>query len=145
MLHMAADDGVLSRAAALALIGSRFRVVLERRTPPWYTDEQVGEYLIGECVCAHLESNRARVDCLAYMARKLIALMRGEILTESPDNPQFQEAVTPGHLMMLLMKERLEVSPPTWITYLRTGILESYPIKSGQGSETSYDYLYTDV
>lgn len=42
------------------------------------------------------------------MAQKLISLALGEILPESPDNPQFQEASVSGHIMLLILRERLE-------------------------------------
>jgi hypothetical protein len=42
------------------------------------------------------------------MSQKLIALALGEILAESPDNPQFQEASVSGHIILLIIRERLE-------------------------------------
>lgn len=42
------------------------------------------------------------------MAQKLISLALGEILAESPDNPQFQEATVSGHIFLLIIRERLE-------------------------------------
>lgn len=42
------------------------------------------------------------------MAQKLMALVKGEILSESPDNPQFQEASVSGHILLLMLRERLE-------------------------------------
>ena len=73
-------------------------------------DDIAGERLVNEYVCPHLPRGELRVHALAFMARKLYAVVRREVLPESPDNPQFQEALTPGHLFMLLIKERLQVS-----------------------------------
>lgn len=42
------------------------------------------------------------------MSQKLISLALGEILAESPDNPQFQEATISGHIFLLILRERLE-------------------------------------
>lgn len=42
------------------------------------------------------------------MSQKLISLALGEILPESPDNPQFQEATISGHIFLLVLRERLE-------------------------------------
>lgn len=42
------------------------------------------------------------------MAQKLIALTKGECAAESPDNPQFQEAAVSGHILLLIIRERLE-------------------------------------
>lgn len=42
------------------------------------------------------------------MAQKLIALTKSECAAESPDNPQFQEAAVSGHILLLIIRERLE-------------------------------------
>lgn len=42
------------------------------------------------------------------MAQKLIALTKGECAAESPDNPQFQEVAVSGHILLLIIRERLE-------------------------------------
>jgi hypothetical protein len=42
------------------------------------------------------------------MSQKLISLALGEILAETPDNPQFQEATVSGHIFLLILRERLE-------------------------------------
>lgn len=59
-------------------------------------------------VCIHLNDDVDKFFCLTYMAQKLIALVKGEILPESPDNPQFQEASVSGHIILLILRERLE-------------------------------------
>lgn len=42
------------------------------------------------------------------MAQKLLALVKGECAAESLDNPQFQEASVSGHILLLVIRERLE-------------------------------------
>jgi hypothetical protein len=43
------------------------------------------------------------------MSQKLISLALGEILPETPDNPQFQEATVSGHIFLLMLREKLEL------------------------------------
>lgn len=66
------------------------------------------EHLIERCVAIHLKTNEEKFFCLIMMAQKLIALVKGEILSESLDNPQFQEASISGHIILLILRERLE-------------------------------------
>lgn len=42
------------------------------------------------------------------MAQKLISLVKGEIAAESQDNPQFQEALISGHIILAIIRERFE-------------------------------------
>lgn len=92
MLSNALEEGVINKKAALLALGSRFRIALGDRVAPWETDEDAARYLLKYCICIHLNSDVEKFFCLTYMAQKLIALVKNEILPESPDNPQFQEA-----------------------------------------------------
>ena len=65
-------------------------------------------FLLHYCVCIHLNNDEEKFFCLTFMAQKLITLVKGEILPESPDNPQFQEASVSGHILLLMLRERLE-------------------------------------
>lgn len=61
-------------------------------------------------MAVHLDSDEDKFHCLSFMGQKLISLALGQILPESPDNPQFQEATVTGHIFLLIMRERLEAS-----------------------------------
>lgn len=65
-------------------------------------------HLLRRCVAIHLQSDEEKFFCLVMMAQKLMALVKGEILPESLDNPQFQEASISGHIILLILRERLE-------------------------------------
>lgn len=65
-------------------------------------------HLLKRCVAIHLASDEEKFFCLVMMAQKLVALVKGEILPESLDNPQFQEASVSGHILLLIIRERLE-------------------------------------
>lgn len=56
-----------------------------------------------------MDSDEEKFHCLSLMSQKLISLALGEILPESPDNPQFQEASVSGHIFLLILRERLEI------------------------------------
>uniref|UniRef100_A0A914CW68 DNA-directed RNA polymerase n=1 Tax=Acrobeloides nanus TaxID=290746 RepID=A0A914CW68_9BILA len=108
MLANALEEGIINRKTALIALGSRFRIALGDRVAPWETDEEAARYLLNYCVCIHLKQDVDKFFCLTYMAQKLMALVKGEILSESPDNPQFQEASVSGHIILLMLRERLE-------------------------------------
>lgn len=45
---------------------------------------------------------------LSYMLRKLYASVSGSCSADNPDSPQHQEALLPGYLYGMIIKERLE-------------------------------------
>ncbi|VDN34413.1 unnamed protein product [Gongylonema pulchrum] len=117
MLAFCNEDGIINQKTALVAIGGRFRVALEDRVGEWETSEMllvlfsfqdVGRFLLRNCVAIHLDKNEDKFFLLAYMAQKLLALVKGECASESPDNPQFQEASVSGHILLLIIRERLE-------------------------------------
>jgi DNA-directed RNA polymerase I subunit RPA2 len=108
MLISATEEGVTDQNTALTLLGSRFRVALREKIAPWENDEAAARYILRFCICIHLDSDEDKFHCLSLMSQKLIALALGEILPESPDNPQFQEATVSGHIFLLIIRERLE-------------------------------------
>uniref|UniRef100_A0A1I7ZCR6 DNA-directed RNA polymerase subunit beta n=1 Tax=Steinernema glaseri TaxID=37863 RepID=A0A1I7ZCR6_9BILA len=108
MLACAQEDGIISQEAALKSIGAKFRVAMSDRVAPWETDEDVGRFLLKYCVAIHLDDNMVKFHTLCYMSQKLIALVKGECMGETPDNPQFQEASVSGHIILLIIRERME-------------------------------------
>ncbi|EGT55139.1 hypothetical protein CAEBREN_31579 [Caenorhabditis brenneri] len=108
MLAQCQEEGILNQQSALRAIGSRFRVAISDRVAPWEDDLEAGRFIIRECVLIHLNSDEEKFFTLAYMAQKLIALVKGECAPETPDNPQFQEASVSGHILLLILRERME-------------------------------------
>jgi len=45
------------------------------------------------------------------MIRKLCALAEGKIVPENGDSPEFHELLTPGHLLIMVLKVRSALSP----------------------------------
>lgn len=108
MLAQCQEEGILHQEAAIRAIGARFRVAVSDRVGPWEDDLEAGKFIIKECVLVHLEDDEEKFYTLAYMAQKLIALVKGECAPETPDNPQFQEASVSGHILLLILRERME-------------------------------------
>ncbi|VDN43837.1 unnamed protein product [Gongylonema pulchrum] len=90
MLAFCNEDGIINQKTALVAIGGRFRVALEDRVGEWETSEDVGRFLLRNCVAIHLDKNEDKFFLLAYMAQKLLALVKGECASESPDNPHHE-------------------------------------------------------
>ncbi|XP_059177244.1 DNA-directed RNA polymerase I subunit RPA2-like [Physella acuta] len=107
MLRQVMTEGLNSQASVVSFIGKRFRVKLA--LPAWYTDEEVGHYLISRCICIHLNRPADKFHLLVYMTQKLFAFVNGECSAENPDNPMFHEVLGPGHLMQMVLKEKLEL------------------------------------
>jgi len=98
-----------TREQCLEYLGDKFRVVLGLRDD--WTNIQVGEWLLNKVLLVHLEgadSLRQKFRMLAYMLRKLYALVSGSCAIDNPDSPQHQEVLLPGALYGMIVKERLE-------------------------------------
>ncbi|PAV66793.1 hypothetical protein WR25_10517 [Diploscapter pachys] len=108
MLAQCQEEEILHHEAAVLAIGSRFRVAINDRIGPWESNEVAGKFILNNCVAVHLNSNEDKYNLLSYMAAKLIALVKNECAPETPDNPQFQEAAISGHILLLVVRERME-------------------------------------
>uniref|UniRef100_A0A915KBH9 DNA-directed RNA polymerase n=1 Tax=Romanomermis culicivorax TaxID=13658 RepID=A0A915KBH9_ROMCU len=98
---------ISSRNSALKRLGELFRVSMQ--VPEWYTDIEVGRLLLKRCVLIHLNSDKEKFDLLCYMAQKLRTYVAGECRADDPDNIMFHEAAMPGHILLMLLKEKLEI------------------------------------
>ncbi|XP_075059866.1 DNA-directed RNA polymerase I subunit RPA2 [Mixophyes fleayi] len=106
MLRVVIEEGCTNRKQVLNYLGERFRVKFG--LPDWYTDEQVAEHLIDQCICIHLKSNTDKFNMLCYMTRKLFTFAKEECMEENPDSLMTQEVLTPGQLLLMFIKEKLE-------------------------------------
>lgn len=96
-----------SRDECLAHLGKNFRVVLNI-TNPEITDKQVGEIFINENICVHLANNIDKFNTICVMINKLYALVSDEISPDNLDSLQNQEILLPGHLYLMILREKLE-------------------------------------
>ncbi|RLN39277.1 hypothetical protein C2845_PM01G38370 [Panicum miliaceum] len=86
--------------------GKYFRSVMEGFQH--YDYETVAKAVLKDYIFVHLENNHDKFNLLIFMLQKLYAIVDQ---TASPDNPdalQFQEALLPGHLITIFLKDRLQ-------------------------------------
>ncbi|KAK7499458.1 hypothetical protein BaRGS_00009433 [Batillaria attramentaria] len=128
MLREMAEQGLLTRTQMLQYMGERFRIKLD--IPAWYTHEQVGDFLMLQCICIHLASNEDKFNNLVYMTQKLFSFAQGRCAEESADNPMNQELLLSGHLVLMVLKEKLE----SWLLSVKMGlerVMKNKSSKSG--------------
>uniref|UniRef100_A0A8C5M9Q9 DNA-directed RNA polymerase subunit beta n=1 Tax=Leptobrachium leishanense TaxID=445787 RepID=A0A8C5M9Q9_9ANUR len=106
MLRMVMEEGCHTQKKVLKFLGERFRVKFY--LPDWYTDEQVAEFLLSQCICIHLNSNLEKFYMLCYMTRKLFTFAKEECMEENPDSLMSHEVLTPGQLILMFLKEKME-------------------------------------
>lgn len=98
---------LFTRTQCLVHIGKYFRSAMEGFEKDDY--ETVAEAVIKDYILVHLQNdNHAKFNLLIFMLQKLYALVDQ---TTSPDNPdalQFQEALLPGHLITVFLKDRIQ-------------------------------------
>eukprot|EP00750_Incisomonas_marina_P031205 INCI7771.1.p1 GENE.INCI7771.1~~INCI7771.1.p1 ORF type:complete len:993 (-),score=162.14 INCI7771.1:1988-4966(-) len=105
ILHEGKRHGVFKRSEALALVGSRFRVMLE--AAPSLSDEAVGEFLLNNFVLVHLDDNDDKFCLLIFMLQKLLRYVNGSCVEDNSDALANQEILTAGHLYLRILKEKL--------------------------------------
>nr|TKV93120.1 hypothetical protein SEVIR_9G205100v2 [Setaria viridis] len=100
------DLSLLTHMQCLVHIGKYFRSVMEGFEH--YDYETVAKAVLKDYIFVHLENNHDKFNLLIFMLQKLYALVDQ---TASPDNAdalQFQEALLPGHLITIFLKDRLQ-------------------------------------
>ncbi|XP_076031533.1 RNA polymerase I subunit Rpl135 [Oratosquilla oratoria] len=118
MLRELQEEGLYSQAHCKSYIGNSFRQKLGNVLPPWYSDEEICDFLLNRCVLVHLDSNKNKFETLCLMARKLYAFIGGEYCAESVDVMSMQEVSLGGNTLLQLLKEKLE----DLLTSVRIGI-----------------------
>eukprot|EP00871_Galdieria_phlegrea_P005513 jgi/Galph1/5963/GphlegSOOS_G4623.1 len=91
----------------LVHLGKYFRVIMNLLDQQ-LSDEEAGKIFLKQYILVHLsgdsqseDDNQAKIEILALMIRKLIALARGAIAPDNPDSLAHQEVLLPGHLYMI--------------------------------------------
>ncbi|KAL5224278.1 hypothetical protein ABZP36_010917 [Zizania latifolia] len=100
------DLSLLTRRECLLHIGQYFRSVMEGFEKDDF--ETVAEAVLKDYIFVHLQNNHDKFNLLIFMLQKLYALVDQ---TASPDNAdalQYQEALLPGHLITIFLKDRLQ-------------------------------------
>jgi DNA-directed RNA polymerase I subunit RPA2 len=96
---------LFTRDQCLNYIGEKFRVTMGLDDD--LTNKEIGEALVKKLIFVHLDNNRDKFNLLAFMIRKLYALVSGECVADNPDAPQHQEVLLGGHLYTMIIKEKI--------------------------------------
>lgn len=106
ILDEARNLSLLTRAQCLVHIGQYFRSVMEGFEKHDY--EAVAEAVLKDYIFVHLENNHDKFNLLIFMLQKLYALVDQTAAPDNADSLQFQEALLPGHLITVFLKDRLQ-------------------------------------
>ncbi|EQC34809.1 hypothetical protein SDRG_07614 [Saprolegnia diclina VS20] len=102
---------VYSRDEALAYLGKHFRSVVPFLDKDM-SNVEVGNRFVDDYVFVHIpkgEKGRAqKVELLCLMIRKLYAFAKGDIREDNPDSVMNHELLLPGHLYLMILKEKLQ-------------------------------------
>jgi DNA-directed RNA polymerase beta subunit len=101
-------NAVMSRDAALAFLGSRFRGVIDGVSPS-LSDVKVGQLLLDRFVLVHIPKNstREKFDLLLMMLRKLYLFVAGNVIEDNADSLANHELLLSGHIILIFLKEKL--------------------------------------
>lgn len=86
-------------------LGARFRE--EIGSPAFMTDNEVARLLIARHILVHVSSGQDKFRTLIFMIVKLLLLACGDIQQDNMDVTTNHEVLLPGHLYLLIMKEKL--------------------------------------
>jgi DNA-directed RNA polymerase I subunit RPA2 len=103
----ALSEPVGTQVQCLAYLGRRFRSQLGVPDAAAVSDEACGRALIDRYVLVHAPAAEAKWEVLLSMLQKLYALAAGRIAEDNADSLVNQEVLLPGHLLTMLVKERL--------------------------------------
>jgi DNA-directed RNA polymerase I subunit RPA2 len=117
MLRKFKNYSLYTRDQCLSYLGDKFRVVMGMAEDASNID--VGKQLLYKVVLVHLKSNEDKFRLLAFMVRKLYALVSGECAPDNPDSPQHQEVLLGGFLYAGIIKEKLE----DWLNLCRAELM----------------------
>ena len=94
----------------LQYLGQRFRGLLTRTLfmDEGESDEAFGEALLQHFFFVHCPTNEDKWHVLILMIQKLYGLVSGSIQPDSPDSLHAQEVLLPGHLMTMMVKEKMQ-------------------------------------
>merc|ERR1719167_1753730 len=120
MLRELQEEGLYNQEQCQEFLGRSFRPKVGPLVPAWYTDREVCNYLIRNCVAIPLDDNEAKFDIICVMIKKLFALVQDKCVVEGVDSLMMHEIIVGGHLYLQLMKEKLH----DFMTILKTVILK---------------------
>jgi DNA-directed RNA polymerase I subunit RPA2 len=104
---------LFTRHECLEFIGERFRPVMDvsNKLPA----AAVGEKVLADFVLCHLDNPSDKLNLLIFMLQKLFALVDGTAAPDNADALQHQEVLLPGHLLTIVVKDRMQ----DWLTKVK--------------------------
>lgn len=107
-----------TREECLSHVGALFRTTVD--LPVYATDYDVGVHMLNKVLFVHLDNDEAKFNLMIYMIRKAYGLASGEAMAENADSPSTQEALLPGHLILQILKEKLQ----EWLALVKITLLK---------------------
>lgn len=107
LLQQVAKENLNTPMQALEYLGRAFRVAL--RSPAYLPDHEVGSQLVRDHFLVHLSSLQEKYDFAVEMISKLYALANNQCCEDNVDSLAQHELLLPGHALLKLLKEQLEV------------------------------------
>ncbi|KAK9882973.1 hypothetical protein WA026_001189 [Henosepilachna vigintioctopunctata] len=114
MLRAVHIEGMHTHEDCKNYLGKMFRVKFYQ-CPPWFTDGDITNYIIRNCILIHLANNDDKFNMLIYMTQKLFAFAQNKCRVEGADAVMMQEVLLGGHLYLQVIKERLQ----NWVDNLK--------------------------
>lgn len=99
-----------TRHSAREYLGAFFRNVMVREgVPSHYTNQDITDHLLDRYLLPHLtcESPKAKYDLLIFMVKRLLQLVKGDILPDNMDANSSHELLTPGTLWLATLSDSL--------------------------------------
>jgi DNA-directed RNA polymerase I subunit RPA2 len=126
LLRDAKKHSLPYQAQCLAYLGSHFRAFLpvSSRT----SDEEAGMLLIRKYFFVHVDTFDAKFECLLHMIRKLFCFAEGRCAQDNADVLMNHELLLPGHLLTMILKEKLE----DVLILMKTLITKDYIVNRGR-------------
>jgi DNA-directed RNA polymerase I subunit RPA2 len=106
-LKYASEMGLLTRAAAREYLGAHFRNAF--KPPKHLSNEECCEILLQRYLFPHLsgEAPSKKFDLLIFMTRRLLQLVKGNILPDNMDANSAHELLTPGTLWLPVISDSI--------------------------------------
>lgn len=95
-----------TRASIMEHLGQSFRLML--RPEESESNTLVAEQLLNDYMFVHTTKDAEKFDVLVLMVQKLYALVAGKIDPENPDALNSHELLLPGHIYLMILKEKLQ-------------------------------------
>merc|ERR1719193_1505313 len=108
MLRELQEEGLYNQDQCQEFLGRSFRPKVGPLVPAWYTDREICQYLIRNCVAIHLDNDDDKFNIICVMIKKLFALVQDKCVVEGVDSLMMHEIILGGHLYLQLLKEKLD-------------------------------------